>query len=140
MDYGVSGTDGVCVQVWFCFFSMLLLRGLNHNVYGILFWKLCMFVLFCPHVHSYENRKQFSLLVSISPPSLPPSLPFPLPSFCPVPPSPVFQVELMLYFCEASGVCHMQGAVLNIPLKCSDTAASPALTEILYCPEVPKTS
>lgn len=77
------------------------------------------------------GRSLFSLYLS--------SLPFLFPPFLCLPPF-IFQVELMLYFCEVSGVCHMQGAVLNIPLKCSDSAASSALTEVLYSPEVPKTT
>ncbi len=35
---------------------------------------------------------------------------------------PSSQVEVDVYFCEESGVCHMQEAVLSVPLQASETA------------------
>ena len=54
--------------------------------------------------------------------------------------SPLSQVELLLYFCESSGVCHMQGVILNIPLRPSDSAPNPALATLHFAPELPNTS
>jgi hypothetical protein len=54
--------------------------------------------------------------------------------------SPAIQVELLLYFCEPSGVCHMQGALLNIPLRPTDSAPNPSLATVHFAPELPNTS
>ena len=45
-----------------------------------------------------------------------------------------------MYFCEDSGVCHMKGAVLDIPMLCSDTAlkTGETTTTVSYSPELPK--
>lgn len=49
-----------------------------------------------------------------------------------------FQVEVMLYFCEQSGVCHMQGAILDIPLVSSDKTEASVAASVCYTPELPK--
>ena len=48
------------------------------------------------------------------------------------------QVEVMLYFCEQSGLCHMQGAILDIPLVSSDTTGASAAATVRYTPQLPK--
>jgi len=48
------------------------------------------------------------------------------------------QVEVMLYFCEQSGVCHMQGAILDIPLVSSDKTEASVAASVRYTPELPK--
>lgn len=35
---------------------------------------------------------------------------------------PLPKVEVSVYFCEDSGLCHMQDAILSIPLQASETA------------------
>lgn len=47
------------------------------------------------------------------------------------------QVEVLLYYCEDSGLCHMKGAVLHIPLVFSSTAGDLTAT-ISYSPELPR--
>ena len=55
-------------------------------------------------------------------------------------PCPPPQVEMLLYFCEsATGVCHMQGVILTIPLSPSPTSSA-VETTVHYTPELPKTS
>ena len=51
---------------------------------------------------------------------------------------PPLQLETMLYFCEESGVCHMQGAVLNVPLICSDVSKTSVTARVSYAPQLPK--
>ena len=51
---------------------------------------------------------------------------------------PPLQLETMLYFCEESGVCHMQGAVLNVPLVCSDVSRTSVTARVSYAPQLPK--
>jgi hypothetical protein len=56
------------------------------------------------------------------------------------PTSSTVQIELLVYFCEASGVCHMQGALLAIPLVPSPSPPStPSQVTLHYSPQLPKT-
>ena len=44
------------------------------------------------------------------------------------------QVEAVCYFCEESGVCHMQGAVLTIPLICAESCEAEITKSLTYQP------
>ena len=46
------------------------------------------------------------------------------------------QVEAACYFCEDSGVCHMQGAVLTVPLVVDKSCDSHVISSITYQPSI----
>lgn len=46
------------------------------------------------------------------------------------------QVEAASYFCEDSGVCHMQGAVLTVPLVCDKSCDTHVTSSITYQPSI----
>ncbi len=50
------------------------------------------------------------------------------------------QIEAACYYCDESGVCHMSGAVLTVPLSCDQSCEQKVQALLSYQPELKWTS